>query len=107
MDWEEMASLKPRPSAGMMVDWQMKLSTELTKWAPLLWSSLPDTSVTLSVQMAALFPWGKKSKEHDDNLSYVFGCPSVWHVAGHSCQRDIFRGLGGLDNNVVSCEHHV
>lgn len=27
MDWEEMAVLKPRPSAGMMVDWQMKVST--------------------------------------------------------------------------------
>lgn len=59
MDCEEMAILKPRPSAGMMVDWQMKLSTELTNWAMSLWSSTLDTSVTLSVQIAALFPFSK------------------------------------------------
>lgn len=60
-DWEEMAILKPRPSAGMMVDWQMKLSTELTNWATSLCSSLLDTSVMLSVQVAALLPCHKQA----------------------------------------------
>lgn len=61
-----MAVLKPRPSAGMMVDWQMKLAAELTNCS--LCSSLLDTSVTLSVQTAALFPC---SARHGRNL---FGC---------------------------------
>lgn len=56
-DWEEMAVRKPRSSAGMIVDWQMKLLTELTNWAlssPC--SSLLETSVTLSVHTAASSP---------------------------------------------------
>ncbi len=69
MDWEEIAILKPRPSAGMMVDWQMKLSTELTNWAESLWSSLLDTSVTLSVQIAALFPCSKHANSMNIYLS--------------------------------------
>lgn len=63
MDCEEMAILKPRPSDGMMVDWQIKLSTEFTNWAASLWSSLLDTSVTLSVQTAALFPCSQRQNE--------------------------------------------
>ena len=66
-DWEEMAILKPRPSAGIMVDWQMKLSTELTNWAGSLSSSLLDTTVTLSVQTAALFPCRQTRKYHQND----------------------------------------
>lgn len=69
MDWEEMAILNPRPSAGMMVDWQMKLSTELTNWAESLCSSLLDTSVTLSVQTAALFPCSRCVQADSMNIT--------------------------------------
>lgn len=56
-DWEEMAVRKPRPSAGMTVDWQMKPLTELTNWAASSpCSSLLDTSVTLSMHTAAGSP---------------------------------------------------
>lgn len=56
-DWEEMAVRKPRPSAGMMVDWQMKPLTELTNWAASSpCSSLLEMSVTLSVQTASSSP---------------------------------------------------
>lgn len=72
MDWEEIAILKPRPSAGMMVDWQMKLSTELTNWTESLWSSLLDTSVTLSVQIAALFPCSR----HANSMKMI--CQLLW-----------------------------
>lgn len=56
-DWEEMAVRKPRPSAGMMVDWQMKPLTEFMNWAASSpCSSLLEMSVTLSVHTASSSP---------------------------------------------------
>lgn len=57
MDWEDRAVLKPRPSDGIIVDWQRKASTELPSWPPSA-SSL-GRFVTLSLQTAALWPWQK------------------------------------------------
>lgn len=68
MDWEERAVCKPRPSEGIIVDWQRKASTELPSWPPLT-SSL-GRSVILSLQTAALWPWQKT----DDGINYILWC---------------------------------
>lgn len=68
MDWEERAVRKPRPSEGIIVDWQRKASTELPSWPPSA-SSL-GRSVTLSLQTAALWPWQKT----DDGINNILWC---------------------------------
>lgn len=60
MDCEESAVWKPRPLAGIIVDWQMNVLTALAPSPLSRWEST-DRSVTLSVHTAN---WSlKKEKE--------------------------------------------
>lgn len=53
MDCEERAVWKPRPLAGIIVDWQMKVLTALAPSPFSLWESAMDRSVTLSLHTAS------------------------------------------------------
>lgn len=65
MDCEESAVRKPRPLAGIIVDWQMKVLTALAPSPLSLWESSMDRSVTLSVHSAN---WPLKRNQQYDRI---------------------------------------
>ncbi len=64
MDWDDSDVLKPRPSAGMMVDWHTKVSTKLLRSVDSFCRSLLDRSVTLSVHTATFLPCEREQNMH-------------------------------------------
>lgn len=68
MDCEESAVWKPRPLAGIIVDWQMKVLTELAPSPFSLWESVTDRSVTLSVHTAS-WPLDKEREQTEKGVA--------------------------------------
>lgn len=71
MDCEESDVWKPRPLAGIIVDWQMKVLTVLAPSPFSLWESVLDRSVTLSVHTAK---WSL-NKENIAKLLHLYRPP--------------------------------
>lgn len=107
MDWEEMAIRKPRPSAGMMVDWQMKLSTELTNCAESLRSSLLDTSVMLSVHTAALSPCGADGQTARKTISCQLPWLRLSHITSPDVEQAAVRMYVTVMSHLVATQAHV